>query len=214
MQANRVDVDSKALLDPSQAVWSKAPSQKVQLVQTPLPMQPSPWMQGAYRGATWGTLSSAGLRLLHNGDVVAARVEWAVGSPVKSSTSPGEFPDACAVMFPFVRDASIFMGEDKAWVNMWLWRADGYGPFSVTAAGIGTSQRIDDGVVKAAAAYAGGRWQVVFTRPLQPENRTDHVPLKVGSTWQVSLALWQGSTADRAGLKSFSPTWTDLEIAA
>lgn len=214
MQANRVDIDSASLLDPSQAVWREAPPQRLQLVQTPLSMQPSPWMQGAYQGRTWGTLSSASLRLLHNGDVMAARVEWAVPNPVKSSVSPNEFPDACALMLPFVRDASIFMGKDGAWVNMWLWRADGFGPFAVTAAGIGTSQRIDDGLVEATAVYAEGGWQVAFTRPLQPQDRTDHVPLRPGSSWQVSLALWQGATADRAGLKSFSPTWTELEIAA
>ncbi len=213
MRANRVTLGSGALLDPTQAAWDGAPAQTLHLVQAPLVMQPSPWMQGAYRDLAWGALSSAELRLLHNGEVLAARVEWAVATAAESSLGPNEFPDACAVMFPFVPDAPIFMGADQAWVNMWLWRADGYGPFAVTAAGIGTTQRVDDGVLKAAASYAGGRWKVVLARPLAPSNQRDHVPLKAGTTWQVSLALWQGSRGERGGIKSFCPTWTALEIA-
>ncbi len=213
MQANRVTVDRKALLDPSDAAWSGAPAQVLQLVRAPLTMQPSPWMQGAFQDLTWGDLVRAELRLVHNGEVLAARVSWAVPVSAERSLGANEFPDACAVMFPFVRDASIFMGAENAWVNMWLWRADGHGPFAVTAAGIGTSQRVDDGVLEAAGAYRDGTWEVVLTRALDPGNGRDHVPLRPGARWQVSLALWHGARAERAGIKSFSPTWTELEIA-
>jgi len=213
MQAIRVNVDRTALLDPSHAAWGDAPAQAMQLVKAPLAMQPSPWMQGAFEGLAWGALTRAELRLVHNGEALAARASWAVPERAERSLGANEFPDACAVMFPFVRDASIFMGAEDAWVNMWLWRADGHGPFAVTAAGIGTSQRVDDGVLEAAGAYRDGAWQVVWTRALDPGNGRDHVPLRPGTRWQVSLALWHGARAERAGIKSFSPTWTELEIA-
>lgn len=214
MRAARVSVDSHALLDLSLGEWQAAPEQRLQLVQAPLSMQPSPWMQGAFKERDWGALTRAGLRALHNGEVLAVRVAWAVPEPARSSVGANEFPDACAVMFPFVRDASIFMGADGAWVNMWLWRADDYGPFAVTAAGIGTTQRVDDGLVKASADYRDGSWQVILSRPLGPANRRDHVPFTPGTSWQVSLALWQGARAERGGIKSFCPTWTDVELAA
>ncbi len=213
MQAIRVSADRTALLDPSNASWRTAPAQAIQLVKAPLAMQPSPWMQGALQEVGWGALTRAELRIVHNGDVLAARASWAVPERAVSSVGANEFPDACAVMFPFVRDASIFMGADDAWVNMWLWRADGHGPFAVTAAGIGTSQRLDDGVVEARGVYEGGTWAVVWTRALDPGNGRDHVPLRPGTRWQVSLALWHGARAERAGIKSFSPTWTEMEIA-
>lgn len=213
MRASKVKADTKTLLDPGDSVWRKASAQALSLVATPLPLQPSPWIQGAFKDEKWGGLSKVSLRMLHNGDVVAARVEWAVEKPAASTVGPDEFADACAVMFPFVKDAPILMGAENQWVNMWLWRADGYGPFAVTAAGIGTSERIQDGVLKANARHHDGKWQVVFVRPLAPAQERDHVPLKPGSPWQVAVALWHGAAQERAGLKSFSPGWTSLELA-
>lgn len=213
MRAPKVNADTRTLLDPTHSVWKDAPEHSFDLVPTPLPLQPSPWIQGAFEKEKWGQLSKAGLRMVHNGQMIAARLEWAVAVPSMSTKSPDEFADACAVMFPFVKNAPILMGAENQWVNMWLWRGDGYGPFAVTAAGIGTSQRVDDGVLKANAHHGDGRWQVAFVRPIAPVPDRDHVPLKAGMRWQVTVALWHGAARERAGLKSFSPTWADLEIS-
>lgn len=213
MRASKVKADTKTLLDPAHSVWRRTRAQTLSLVPTPLPLQPSPWIQGAFAKEKWGGLTKASLRMLHNGEVIAARLEWTVSKPATSTTGPDEFADACAVMFPFVKDAPILMGAEHQWVNMWLWRADGFGPFAVTAAGIGTSERIADGVLKAHARHRHGKWEVAFVRPLAPAHERNHVPLKPGASWQVAVALWHGAAQERAGLKSFTPAWTSLEIA-
>lgn len=212
MRAQRVNADVAALLQPSHALWADADEAAVSLSKAPLAMQPSPWMQGAYAARTWGGVTEARLRALHNGDVVAVRASWKAPRAATSSRGADAFPDACAIMLPFVPDAPIFMGGEDAWVNLWLWRADGVGPFTLTAAGIGTSERIADGVVSAAADYADGSWSVVVARPLDPNAPERHVPLRPGTSWQVSLCVWQGAQAERAGLKSFCPAWTDVAL--
>ena len=212
MRAPRVNATVDALLRPGHEVWAGAEEATLSLSRAPLAMQPSPWMQGAYQGRTWGALTEARLRAVHNGEVVAVRATWQAPDPATSSRGAGAFPDACAVMLPFVPDAPVFMGGEDAWVNLWLWRADGVGPFTLTAAGIGTSERIADGVTRTAADHAEGRWQVVFARPLDPGDGDHHVPLRPGTPWQVSLCVWQGAQGERAGLKSFAPAWTELAL--
>lgn len=212
MEAERVNLQDAALLDPGHSVWAGVAPAELGLSEAPLGMQPSPWMQGAYAERAWGGVASARLRAVHNGDTLAFHVTWSADTKATSSVGAGDFPDACAIMLPFVPDAPIFMGGEDAWVNMWLWRADGVGPFALTSAGIGTTERVNDGAVRAAAAYAEGAWNVVLARALEPPSTRDHVPLAVGRTWQVSLCVWQGARGERAGLKSFSPAWTELVL--
>lgn len=214
MRVFRTSTDTKALLDPTSSAWDGAKAQTFDLTPTPIALQPSPWIQGAFEKEKWGRLAKANMRMLHNGESIAVRVEWTVETPATSTTGPDEFADACAVMFPFVKDAPVVMGSAGQWVNMWLWRADNFGPFAVTAAGIGTSERASDNALQATARYKDKSWQVVFARALEPANTRDHVPLKPGTGWQVAVALWQGANQERAGLKSYSPHWTDLEIAS
>jgi len=214
MLAHKVTAAKADLADPTSAVWAKGQVMPVSLIPTPLVLQPSPWLVQAFDGRSYGKLAAAGLSFLHNGQLIAARVEWSVPTPAVSTRGPDEFADACAVILPFVRDAPLItMGSVDQWVNMWLWRADSVGPFTVTAAGLGTTQRIQDGVLEAKGIYRDGRWHVAFVRLLAPGTSQDHVSLKPGTPWQVSLALWQGANQERAGLKSFSPGWMPLEIA-
>jgi DMSO reductase family type II enzyme heme b subunit len=213
MRVAKVNVEAKKLLNPASESWQSAEAQSLELRPAPLALQPSAWIKGAFDGLKYGQLSASKLKALHNGRVVAVRVEWAVPEPAKTTEGPNQFADACAVMLPFVRNASfITMGSEHEWVNMWLWRADGFGPFAVTAAGLGTTERINDGVLEARGLYQDGRWHVVFVRPLNPGKPRDHVPLKPGISWQVNLALWQGSGQERGGLKSIGPNWTEINL--
>lgn len=214
MQATKVSADTQTLLNEENGLWKHAKAHVFKLEATPLAMQPSPWIKGAYIDHEWGQIAQASLRMVHNGHSIAARLEWQVDQPATSTESADEFCDACAVMFPFVKNAPVIMGSEHQWVNMWLWRADDFGPFSVTAAGIGTTQRVRDNMLNVKARYHNGSWRVVFVRDMQPHETRDNVPLKAGMQWQVAVALWQGSYQERAGLKSFSPGWAELDIAS
>ena len=157
MRVAKENLEKKALLDPTSKFWQRAEMQKLELRPAPLALQSSQWIQGAFQGVKYGKLSAAKLKALHNGKVVAVKVEWAVSEPAKTTEVPNQFADACAAMLPFVRNASfITMGSEREWVNMWLWRADGFGPFSVTASGLGTTQRIDDGILESQGVYQEG----------------------------------------------------------
>lgn len=214
MQVIRVSVDTESFFEKNSKLWRQAKAHVFNLSPTPLSMQPSPWIKGAFSGQEWGKIGKATLRMLHNGDSIAALLQWQVKQPATSTRGADEFCDACTIMFPFVKDAPITMGSDHEWVNMWLWRADDFGPFSITAAGIGTSERLKDHTLRARGHFTDGSWRVTFVRTMDPRQSREHVPLKPGMQWQVAVGLWEGSNQERAGLKSFSPSWTSLDIAS
>jgi hypothetical protein len=63
--------------------------------------------------------------------------------------------------------------------------------------------------VSARAAWAGGRWSVVLSRPLTAPEVV--LALQAGQRCSVSFALWDGEVRDRGGQKQVS-IWNDLKL--
>src|SRR3989304_183616 len=63
---------------------------------------------------------------------------------------------------------------------------------------------------QARGRWLDGRWEVVFARPLQADG--EGVRLAPGKAAKVAFAVWEGSSQERAGIKSFSKRWQGLEI--
>lgn len=66
-------------------------------------------------------------------------------------------------------------------------------------------------LVEARGEWADGRWTVVMTRELAPQDEAGGVALAAGQRVSVALALWQGSQRDRDGQKLIT-IWQDLEL--
>ena len=70
-----------------------------------------------------------------------------------------------------------------------------------------------NGEITTRSEWADGTWRVVFARPLTFDAQTQHTArLEAGQSARVALAVWDGALEERAGLKSFSRTWLDLEL--
>jgi DMSO reductase family type II enzyme heme b subunit len=105
------------------------------------------------------------------------------------------------------------MGSPQAPVNAWYWRADAESPLSVTATGLGSTVRHGNGSLRAAASYESAGWRVVISRPLVV-HEDGVVQLRSGWQRKVGFAVWQGSNAERGGLKAVTLDWEPLEIEA
>jgi DMSO reductase family type II enzyme heme b subunit len=105
------------------------------------------------------------------------------------------------------------MGSPKAPVNAWYWRANlpENEAQNLIATGLGTAQETAKSATQARARWLDGRWEVVFARPLSTD--TDGVKLSPKGSSKVAFAVWEGASQERAGLKSFSKHWQELEIA-
>ena len=109
------------------------------------------------------------------------------------------------------------MGAPKMPLNIWFWRANQEGGESrqIAAEGIGTSDVLKGNRdVQVSGAWHEGKWVVVIARKLVVAEGESIAQLKTGETSQFSLAIWDGSNGERAGIKSFSgPAWLDLSLA-
>jgi DMSO reductase family type II enzyme heme b subunit len=216
MRAKRVDVDSKALLDPTAAQWQDVPSETVALGPTPAEKQNSRYAELRARERPYGKLASLGVRSAHNGKDIAFLLEW-VDSTQNLDFLDGKSPDGAGILFPLKGDAPLAtMGSESQPVNAWFWRADlGEAAENLTAAGLGTVERAGNGQIATASRWEDGTWRVVLARPLAVGGQTEHAArLEPGQRAKVAFAVWDGGLEERAGLKSFSQTWLELELEA
>jgi len=105
------------------------------------------------------------------------------------------------------------MGSADAPVNAWYWRAsmaEEDDAQNLIARGAGTAEQTPKSFSQARGRWLDGRWEVVFARPLQAEG--EGVRLAPGKAAKVAFAVWEGSSQERAGIKSFSKRWQELEI--
>ena len=82
---------------------------------------------------------------------------------------------------------------------------------NIVARGLGTVEETEKSHIQARARWQDGRWQLVFARPLATD-RAEGVQLASKKPSKVAFAVWEGSSQERAGLKSFSKEWQDLLI--
>ncbi len=193
-------------------IWSKAPKQRIDLIATPLALQPSSFIINTWRDRPIGKIAALDFSALHNGHLVALRLSWADPQADLGQDDNDRFPDGAAVMFPLKGDAPLVtMGSPEQPVNAWHWRADR--PTAArnnVAAGLGTSRVTRNLDIATAAHHRNGRWQVVFVRKLKEGPASSAVQFASGTPTKIAFAVWQGSNAERGGLKAFSPQWHDL----
>ena len=188
--------------DPGAPAWDSVPSVTVPLVPVPIDAQPNAYIRAAWKDRGYGRTAAASMALARSGENLLVRLSWEASGPPM-----GEFPDACAVIFPQGQGPEDpgTMGSHTEPVTVWHWRdrsdvqqalpaarhlvASGPGVFHPAA---------DARDLAASAAFDGTRWSVVVSGPaaaLAPGGR-------------VAVAVWDGTNDERAGIGAVSATWT------
>jgi DMSO reductase family type II enzyme heme b subunit len=203
------------LLDASADPWDAAAPEALALVGVPLALQPTAAVRSAWSKRRVGAVDRVEVSALHNGEVLAFRLEWRDASENRDVEDNDRFPDAAAVLLPAGPGAPLVsMGAPGAPVNAWYWRADSDTQGrQVLAEGIGTSRTPDLSRVRTHGVWKGGRWSVVIARALRVEGSEPYAQLAPGATTQFAVAVWEGSNGERGGIKSFSGQWQPLRLA-
>lgn len=203
------------LLDPGADPWSKTRGEKLVLAATPLALQPTALIRNAWENRSYGAVGSVEVSALHNGEVLAFRLQWSDPSENRDPEDTSAFPDAAAVAFPVTPGAPLVtMGATGAPINAWYWRGDSDTQGrQVVSEGIGTSRTPDLALVRTHGLWKGGAWSVVIARALRVESPEPFAQLTPGSATEYAVAVWEGSNGERGGIKSFSVGWRALELA-
>lgn len=206
------------LLDPRAAVWNSTKAEVLKLVGTPIGLQPTAVIRNAWMNKKIGQVAQVKVSILHNGTSLAFRLEWADASENKTNGDNSIFPDAAAIALPVGDPKTVplmSMGAPGAVVNAWYWRADQNGVGRhVVAEGIGSSRTVDQELVKANGIWEKGHWQVVIARSLSVESKEPLAQLASGQATGFGVAIWEGNSGERGGIKAFSGDWLSLEIGA
>lgn len=214
MRARHVSPDElAAMLDPAASGWKAARAERVKLVGTPLALQPTAAIQAAWKSRKIGAVDHVEVAAVHDGARLALRLEWPDATENLAANDTVVFPDAAAVVFPAAAGAPLIsMGAVGLPVNAWYWRADETRGREVVAEGIGTSRTLEPGAVEARGAWTGGRWRVVIARALEPASSETVARLEPGRPTRFGVAVWEGSSSERAGIKAFSGDWRELSL--
>jgi complex iron-sulfur molybdoenzyme family reductase subunit gamma len=201
MEITTLDATAEQLSDPSNEVWQNAAESMVDLDAAPVASQPSAYIRTVYTTPR-NSKAQLAVRAARAGEELFIRLAWKNAQP---STHYGEqsFPDGAAILFPLKGSAPLEqMGSADQPVSIWHWRPDlDYQVEQLTATGLGTVTRTDPLTVRAASTQDEDGWQVVLW------GRTGGA---TKGTLQVAFALWNGNAGERAGIKSYSRAWQEL----
>lgn len=208
--------DLAALLDPGSAAWRGGRPQALRMVGTPSALQPTAAVRAAWPDARIGAVREASVEAVHDGRVLAFRLEWPDASEDRAIGDTTAFPDAAAILLPSAPNAPmVTMGAPGLAVNAWYWRADEDGAGrQVVAEGISTTRTVDRELVRGHGEWKEGRWRVVIARPLRVDEDAPVAQLRAGERTSFGVAIWEGSRGERGGIKSFSGTWLALQLAS
>jgi len=212
MLAKKVTAEAKVLLDPTAPAWDQVPAETIAMGGTPLAQQPSRYIRTAWSDRPIGSVRSLAVRSAHNGAEVFFLLEWQ--DDTQNTDYVGrDFPDGAGILFPLKGDAPLdTMGSESQPVNAWFWRADSEdGAKNVTASGIGSVEESEKSSIATRAQWKDGTWRVVFGRPLTVAGNQS-AALEAGKSVKVAFAVWEGSSGERAGIKSFSKHWRELTL--
>jgi DMSO reductase family type II enzyme heme b subunit len=215
MQARYVtDTDLETLLDPESQPWRSRPPTLLPLMGTPLGLQPTGAIRVAWADKPIGAVAEVAVSAVHDGTILAFRLEWEDASENGSRGDTTSFPDAAAIALPASEAAPlVVMGATGAPVNAWHWRADEpEGARQISAEGLGTSRELGGAHVRARGTWKEGRWRVVIARALQIPGEAGAAQLEPGQQTGFGVAIWEGSRGERAGIKAFSGDWLPLEL--
>ena len=205
MKTRRVD-SIKNYLSPGSAHWARVPAAKVDMMPTPLQMQPTEYIRNSWEKRPYGQTQKLDVASVHDGHTWALRATWTGSGPGQT-----DFPDALAIALP-VRNHPVLalMGAKDAPIHYLRWSANKEGVLSLVATGIGLSAPGPEIKQTAQALADGPTWHVVITRALGTGK--DIAPLAAGKKTGVGFALWRGANDERAGIKAFSIDWAELEL--
>lgn len=205
----------EGVLDPEGPAWKAARPEQLAMMGTPIGLQPTDAIRVAWAHKKIGAIERMNAAAVHDGQTLAVRLEWADANENRALEDTTAFPDAAAVLFPGAPGApAVTMGAPGLPVNAWHWRADEEKGRQVIAEGIGTTREVDAGLVQVRGIWKGGRWRVVIARALKVATNEPVAQLDAGVKSQFAVAVWEGSHAERAGIKAFSVDWRDLNLAS
>jgi len=208
-------LDLERVLDPSNDAWSATPSEEVALIGTPVGLQPTAAVRAAWTGKKIGAVERVALAALHDGKSLAFRLEWSDPTENREIADTTQFTDAAGVLLPSTAQSQVMtMGAPGAAVNAWYWRADGDQGRHVVAEGLGTSRTLDTTLVRGRGVWKEGRWHVVIARALRIDSRDPIAQLAAGEPTRFAVAVWDGASSERAGIKAFSGDWRELVLDA
>lgn len=191
--------------DPEDAAWGTVGSVAVPLAAVPLADQRNLYVRTAWHDRPYGRTPVAWVGIACHDDRLHVRLSWdASGAPA------GEFPDACAVLFPRSGGGPEprIMGTADEPVDLWLWRdrlASQQGlPAArhLVASGPGVFRPPSSGPdeVSALAVRQGTRWSVVLCGPRQA----------LDAARRIGVVIWDGANDERAGIGAASEAWTEV----
>lgn len=201
-------VPLQGLLDAQADVWRKASAQVIALIGAPSGLQPTAAVRAEFPDGKIGAVKGVSVAILHNGSELAFRLAWQDASADTGANGQDDvgFPDAAAILFPSRPNAPLMtMGAPGLPVNAWYWRADEDGRGrQVTAEGLGTTQTVDRDQVHAQGSHGNGTWAVVIARSLHAQSAGAVAQFEAGASASFSVAIWEGSHRERAGIKAIS----------
>ncbi|MEZ5481794.1 MAG: hypothetical protein R3E73_06280 [Porticoccaceae bacterium] len=193
--------------DPMSAGWSQIKTDKINMIPTPMAMQPTAYIRNSRAETPHGLVGELDVASVHDGETLAVYLTWKGVSP-----EGGDFPDAVAVAFPVSGNPMlVLMGGRDAPIHILHWKAN-KGVKSIKAEGIGLSDPGPQIKISSKAQADGDRWHVVLTRVLG--KGAGVAPLYPGLEQKVGIALWSGANDERAGLKAFSVDWVPFVVDA
>jgi len=203
------------LLDPDNQAWARAAEDPVQLIGTPVGLQPTAAIRNTWMTKKIGAVERVQVRAVHNGEVLAFRLEWDDPTQNDTMTDTTAFTDAAAIAFPSTPASVIAtMGAPGAAVSAWYWRADeSNAGRHVVAEGLGTTRTLESGAVRTSGVWKGGRWSVVIARALQVKTSEPVIQLEPGQVSGYAVAIWDGAQQERGGIKGFSVEWRELRLS-
>jgi DMSO reductase family type II enzyme heme b subunit len=217
MLAKYVPLQPEALLDPEGGAWRGAAPVNVPLIATPAPLQPAQYIVMTYITKVVPGVNQVQVSALHNGEVLAFRLEWSDRTEDREIGDTNQFTDAAGVLLPVTDDAPLLqMGTPEQPVTGWYWSADsdadGRGRH-VRAEGLGTTEEVKRSAISVRSVRKPEGWAVVLTRSLVAAEGDPVASLEPGAKTKFAVAVWEGAAGERGGLKGYSGDWQPLELA-
>jgi DMSO reductase family type II enzyme heme b subunit len=208
------DVYLRSTNDPDDVIWERLPEYRVHVAPAPVVHE------------------SVGLRINYadegqalyftparTSDRFYVRLRWRDDTH-DTVTLRDRFRDGVAVQFSLGDDTTSYImgsGPDEP-VNIWYWRADTDAFENLAAGGARSLTMLEEQPVTGQSMYVEhtddpNEWTVVMSRPLEP-NGPHQVTFDGDGPVPVAFAVWQGSAAERDGLKDTSTGWIRLDLGA
>ncbi len=179
-------------------------AKSIDLIAAPTSIQPGGYIAKAYSDRQIALTSKAKLSFEDTADTRRILLTWECPEPVRdASNNTNSFVDSAALLVPRQADAPMMtMGATDFPVEGVFWRADKNVPIRIDARGLGSVVRSPASQGwKVIAEWVDGFWGVRFdVGNWQPLNEL-HL---------LGVAIWQGKSAERGGLKSVTANWLDV----